>query len=60
MKPTYEKQYFDRPSQCGKRRYDSKKMAATVVNDQGRRHNGLKLRAYPCPRCKGWHVSSQL
>lgn len=46
-------------SDCGKHRYPSKKDALTAKNAAlKRRHNRPKqLRAYPCPQCRGWHLT---
>lgn len=44
---------------CNKVRYPSKKDAQTKLNSMrgfGRK-SGKKLRIYPCPNCKGWHLS---
>lgn len=43
----------------GKNRYDDKKAAISQINRIMRgRHRVKKLRAYPCPNCRGWHLSS--
>lgn len=44
---------------CGKSRYPTKKDAQTKLNSMGGygRKSGKKLKIYPCPSCKGWHLS---
>ena len=45
----------------GKVRYASKKLAVTSKNRamSRRRHRPKFLRAYPCPDCRGWHLTHQ-
>lgn len=52
-------------SDCGKNRYSDKKTAQTMANflkkrDSQRRSRGRVkgLRAYQCPDCGGWHLTS--
>lgn len=51
---------------CGKKRYADKRTALTVANQRGRREFGRRrgkvkhLRAYACPECEGWHLSSRV
>lgn len=43
-----------------KRRYDDKRAALTALNQimrSHRRHRPEGLRAYPCPVCRGWHLT---
>lgn len=44
---------------CGKYRYESKKAAAKARNRAFARRHKLpdRLRIYPCPACKGWHLT---
>lgn len=44
-----------------KHRYPSKKDANSAVNRamNRRRHRPEQLRAYPCPYCAGWHLTSK-
>lgn len=45
---------------CDKKRYSDKKTAVTAMNGLKKRHNlhyTNKLRVYPCPECRGWHLS---
>ena len=46
---------------CGqKTRYADKKAAVTQINWLMRGHRRKrpeKLRAYPCPYCRGWHLA---
>jgi hypothetical protein len=48
---------------CGKRRYMNKRDAITSRNHQlrkrGRHSRPMDLRAYPCPSCKGWHLTKR-
>lgn len=49
---------------CGKRGYPDKKTARTVANQRMHRGGSRKgkvkhLRAYPCPDCNQWHLSSR-
>lgn len=50
---------------CGKARYPDKKSAVTAGNARTRgrqyrrRNRPESLRAYPCPRCGGWHLTHQ-
>jgi len=39
----------------------AKKDAMTALNAAMRRHSNRpeKLRAYPCPNCRGWHLTSK-
>jgi hypothetical protein len=48
-----------------KRRYPDKKSATTAANLQlrihnGRHHGAKDLRVYPCPFCRGWHMTSRM
>lgn len=47
--------------QCrGKRRYADKKAAvieANLILKSHRRNRPKALRAYPCPDCRGWHLT---
>ena len=47
-----------------KTRYSDKKSAMTVLNFtmklRGRRGRALRLRAYACPCCNGWHLTKQI
>lgn len=52
---------------CGKKAYHDKKTAQTVANSRktrkagrnnSRRGRAKHLRAYQCPTCGGWHLSS--
>ena len=59
---------------CGKTRYPDKKAALSAINYRARRrhdhghgrHNTSRrgkekaLRAYPCPDCRGWHLTSNV
>lgn len=53
-------------STCGKTRYRDKRAALTVANlrahrKRNRRKGRVKaLRAYPCPDCLGWHLTSRV
>jgi len=42
----------------GKRRYDTEQTATTVAADLLRRRD-VRLRAYICESCGGWHLSSK-
>jgi len=47
---------------CGnKTRYADKKAARTAINcamrNRGRHGRPNSLRAYPCPLCRGWHLT---
>lgn len=49
---------------CGKLRYADKKAALTAANyrahdHQNKRGKVKQLRAYCCPDCAGWHLSSR-
>jgi len=50
---------------CGKRAYPDKKSALTAANQRMKRGGGSRkgkvkhLRAYPCPDCHKWHLSSR-
>lgn len=49
---------------CRKRRYPTRVDAMIALADIDRRaaqgnENRDEIRAYRCPRCKGWHVTSQ-
>lgn len=47
---------------CDKRRYPTKKDATTAINCRTtghQRHRPRFLRAYPCPLCKGWHLTHE-
>ena len=64
------KEYPERGSQvpvmteCGKIGYPDKKSAESKRNQlkrKGRKANmGGKLRIYPCPDCKHWHLTKRL
>lgn len=48
---------------CKKRRYRDE-IAAKIAMAGARRKDGsrrdrIEKRAYPCSRCKGWHLTSQ-
>lgn len=46
-----------------KLRYEDKKAALSQRNrilNGHRRHRPEDLRAYPCPHCKGWHLTKRL
>lgn len=38
-------------------RYDDKKAAVTQINLIQDRRGEQNLRAYPCPSCRGWHLT---
>lgn len=42
----------------GKRRFESEQDAMDFVPSRPQ-WEGLSMRAYLCPDCKGWHLSSQ-
>ena len=46
---------------CGKVRYTRKRDAITARNHairkRGRHSRPMDLYAYPCPKCKGWHLT---
>lgn len=44
---------------CGKNRYNSKKEAETVAEEQEIifAKDDLKLKVYLCPSCSGWHLT---
>ena len=45
---------------CGKTRYPDKRAAVSQKNliERGHRgHHPGKLRVYPCPACRGWHLT---
>ncbi len=46
---------------CGKNRYKSKTEAEAVAREQGIifANQDLKLTAYLCPNCGGWHLTRQ-
>lgn len=51
-------------SACGKLRYADKRSAVTAANYRRRDHHHKRgktkhLRAYCCPDCGGWHLSSR-
>lgn len=46
----------------GKARYEDKKAAISAINHVMRGHRKNRpdnLRAYPCPNCRGWHLTKQ-
>lgn len=51
---------------CGKYRYPDKKAALSARNlrlrggRNRRRNRPENLRAYPCPRCGGWHLTKSV
>lgn len=50
------------PPGCGKLRYENKKAAITAMNrimGSHRRNRPDHLRTYPCPDCRGWHLSKK-
>jgi len=50
---------FTRPA-CTKHRYPDKKSALTAINHRLHGHQRNRpeyLRAYPCPDCRGWHLT---
>lgn len=50
----------DAQAMCeSKNRYPTKKDAATAINSamRRRRKRPAALRSYPCPICKGWHLT---
>lgn len=53
-----------REKTCGKTRYARVKDVRTALNAmagvRGRRGRAEELRAYPCPKCHGWHLTKQL
>jgi hypothetical protein len=47
---------------CTKRRYRSEIDAMIALSNAGNRHDGrakTESRAYRCPDCKGWHLTSK-
>jgi len=48
-------------SGCGKVRYPDRVAALLALAKAGRRRSGRReeARAYPCPKCKGWHLTSK-
>lgn len=46
---------------CGKRRYPTKNQALTTGLRALRKpgNETVDLRAYRCPKCKGWHLTSK-
>lgn len=47
---------------CGKRRFRDEiaaKLALSRVDQRGGPREKEPRRAYPCPACKGWHLTSQ-
>jgi len=56
----------DRVKMCGsKRRFEDKKEATTFINffrrtGRGRHGRPDDLRAYPCPNCRGWHLTKEV
>ncbi len=54
------------PGCSGKHRYTDKRTAHGVINSllSRRRHRRGRhqghLRAYPCPACGGWHLTSEV
>jgi hypothetical protein len=47
---------------CDKHRYPSKRDAITAINNRIRGHQRKRpeyLRAYPCPACRGWHLTKK-
>lgn len=41
-----------------KRKYDKK--GAVSASNKRMREDRISLRIYPCPKCKGWHLTSKL
>lgn len=60
-KPFKERSWKTEKENCRrKRRYDDKKAALTARNGilgSHRRNRPENLRAYPCPFCRGWHLT---
>ena len=54
--------HFERSRCESKKAYSTKKLAITVINDRTRGHQRHRpecgLRAYHCPHCHQWHVTS--
>lgn len=47
---------------CGKNRYEDKRAALSAMRRCLQRHGHGRpddLEIYPCPRCRGWHLSSR-
>lgn len=47
---------------CAKRRYRSEIDAMIALSSAGNSHDGrgkTERRAYRCPKCKGWHLTSK-
>lgn len=44
---------FRKKTKCKKARFRS-------ARDANKRAKRLNMRAYPCPACRGWHLTSQL
>jgi hypothetical protein len=49
---------------CGKRRYPDRKAAQSAINlllrRRGRHGIPEALRSYPCPQCRGWHLTKKV
>lgn len=52
---------FNRTCPTGKVRLRDETAAALALAEVKRKRNGLRVeqRYYECPRCKGWHLTSQ-
>lgn len=47
---------------CRKRRYPdevSARLALATIRPRHERRDKTEARAYRCPRCKGWHLTSR-
>jgi len=51
----------NRPCPTGKIRYRDRLAAQIALADTSRRHQPRReeARAYPCPQCRGWHLTSK-
>lgn len=47
---------------CGKKIYDSKKTAQSMINfiKKKKTRKRLPKRSYFCDDCKGWHITSEI
>jgi hypothetical protein len=54
--------YFEQSRCESKKAYSTKKIAVTVINDRTKGHQRHRpetgLRAYNCPHCNQWHITS--